>query len=268
MNQSAGPVVSVIVPHHLNECQEYLDLCLTSILNSEGIDFEVICAADTKEPPAVPPSVFLIHDEKLSTGSAKINHAVKLISPSSKYIMIVSDDVMLTKSCLATLVKGVSHQEMICNPISNSEYHSKLLNGISIVSADDSKRFDVPLKLTKEDIRGFEDMIYDLPSESVRLVPFPYVGFYSTLIPLSVWKRVGTIDETLDVRHNDHDYCMRAARLGIPSVINYGCFSLHFGDRTLPKCTSVDDYKKADDAFIRKWSIIQEDVSDTKFHQQ
>ena len=89
-----------------------------------------------------------------------------------------------------------------------------------------------------------------------------WISFYCAMIPKTVLNRVGDLDEKLDVRYNDTDYCERARKLGIPSMINLGAFALHFGDRSLPKCTTAEQYADADKAWMEKHMPVPEEHGD------
>jgi GT2 family glycosyltransferase len=241
------PLVTCIVPHHLDENAGYLKLCLDSILASEGVDFEVICVADTRERPKYPlgandQRLQLFHDKSLGTASAKVNWAVK--RAKGKYLWIISDDVMVSKYAMKTMVEGVAGNPIICNPLSNSDNGSQYWFGSTI-----------PVKLTKEELHLPDNWGRGFFGGAPFLIPVRhFISFYCTMMSHETWDKVGELDERLDCRHNDHDYCLRARKLGIEPMINLGAFALHFGDRTLPKSTMPEQYAAADKAFLDKWA--------------
>lgn len=242
------PLVTCIVPHHLDENHEYLKLCLDSILASEGVDFEIVCVADTKERPRYERQderLFLLWDQELNTASSKLNWAAK--RARGKYLWLISDDVMVSNGAMKTMVEGVGDNAIICNPMSNSDNGSQFF-----------AKMDYPVKLSKEDV-DFGSLSIEEYSDGTShafLIPVRhFVSFYCTMIPKKVWDLVGELDEKMDVRGNDWDYCLRAQQKGIIPMINLGAFALHFGDKSLPKCTTQEQYAAADLAFMEKWNV-------------
>lgn len=238
------PVVSVIIPHHLNENQAYLDLCLKAVNKSEGVSFEVIVVADTVEPPKVPTGVRMYHRPDLTTASAKVNWATTQAHPESKYFLIMSDDVVISKYALSELVYANGGLNIILNPMSNSEIGSRFYADLGPFKPD----------MSMEDIQGMEDVLISWQRERTFLIHQSYVCFYCTLIPRNVWKVVGPLDERLDARHNDQDYCMRAAQKNIPSMIDLGAFAFHFGSKTIYKAYTSEQMNECSRVFQEKWN--------------
>ena len=250
------PLVSVIIPHHLDENHEYLKLCVDSVLASEGVDFELLVVADTVNPPDMvitDPRMNLIWDRSLNLVSKKLNWAAT--QARGKYLWLISDDVMVSKSSMRVMVDGMGENQIICNPMSNSDNGSQFWGDVGF-----------PVKLSREELLSMNsgtDLVawYEgYRSEGTRLtVPFlipvrHFVAFYCTMIPKTVWEQVGELDDRMDFRHNDQDYCIRAAQLGIPSMINLGAFALHFGDKTLPKVTTPEQLNECTRVFQEKYA--------------
>lgn len=263
-----NPQVTVIVPHHLNQNDSYLHWCLYSISQSVNIDLEIICISDAEKEPEiqVPGTILLVHDRQLSNVTKKWHHGVKIASPKSKYIMLISDDVMVSKWTIGEMAQTIGDHKIILSPASNCDattrYHAQFQlfkyrpyhgTGIPELTHPTPEAITLGLKSTLEDIKGFEQQVIDFPRERKILLNPGWVSFYCTMFPKSVIESVGGFDEKLDVRGNDVDYCHRAAKLGIPSLIHLGVFALHFGDRTLPHCTTKEEYDSADRAMLEKY---------------
>ena len=245
------PLITVISVHHLNENDKYLHWSLTSIMASVGISFEVICLSDAPECPKVPDGVRLIHDKDLINVTKKWNKGLELASKESKYVVLISDDVMISKYMLAELADTIGDNLWIMNPASNCDATTRYKTEFILNDSFGNSR-KVSLKSTLEDIWGFEYGVINFPKERRILIDTGWISFYCTMFPKAVLKAVGELDERLDVRWNDYDYCARARKLGIQSLINLGVFCLHFGDRTLPKCTTQAQYDLADQAYREK----------------
>lgn len=246
------PLITVISTHHLNENDKYLHWSLKSILASVDVDIEVLCYSSAKECPEVPFQVTLIHDPvKYENCSAKFNAGIKMASPHSKFICMVADDVMISKYALDEMSAAIGDRVVIMGPASNCDSTTRYQAKFAVVNDLDNAMV-IPQKCTLEEIVGFEKAIIDYPSKQRILIDPGWISFYCVMIPKSVVNAVGELDERMDVRWNDVDYCERARKLGIPSMINLGAFALHFGDRTLPKCTTPEQYAAADRAWMDK----------------
>lgn len=230
-----SPLVTVIVTTHLDENAEYLRLCLWSISQSEGVPFETIVVSGAPSVPIVPDGMTAVHDPLLNTGDKKINRGIALSDPNSKYFLIVSDDVMLTKHTMAGLVRSVGDQRVIAIPSSNGDNGSQFATSFQLTKEGTNSitTWELPLHLNAEDVQGWEEAIRDFPLQRQLMVVMDYVTFFCPLIPRKVWEQVGELDPRLHTRHNDQDYCYRAREKNIPSVIDFSVFALHFGSKTL-----------------------------------
>lgn len=243
------PLITVISTHHLNENDSYLQWSLKSILASVGVDIEILCYSSAKECPEVPDGVFLRHDRVSNVScSAKFNHGVKTASPRSKFICMIADDVMVSKYALAEMADAIGDRAMILGPASNCDsttrYHAKF----TVVNKS-GNRLTIPQKCTLDEIAGFEQAVIDTQFGERILIDPGWISFYCVMMPKVVVSSVGGLDERMDVRWNDLEFCERARKLGIPAMIDLGAFALHFGDRTLPKCVTPEQYAAADKAF-------------------
>ena len=248
------PLVTCISTHHLNENDDYLNWSLMSIMESVGIDVEVLCYSSAKECPIVPDGVFLRHDpiNNISCGS-KFRAGVQSASPESKYIMMVADDVILSKYAIAEMVDTIGDLGLILGPASNCDSTTRYRTEFAVKNWDGNE-CKIPQKCVLEDIKGFERAVINYPSERRILIDPGWISFYCVMMPKTVINAVGWLDECLDVRYNDADYCERARKIGVPAMINLGAFALHFGDRSLPKCTTPEQYAMADRAWADKHS--------------
>lgn len=253
--EQSKPLVTVIIPYHLKQNYEYLKWCVKSVLSSVHVELEVFVISDAEDGwiSFDDKRVVSVWDSKLNNVTKKWHHGLTLANPSSKYVMLISDDVMVSKYTIGAMAGTIGDADLIMSPSSNCDattrYHTKyfLSHGIEGTS------IEVGLKSTLADIKDYEQCVIDyLPGQPILIDP-GWVSFYCTMFPKTVLKKVGDFDEALDVRYNDVDYCHRARAIGIPSVIHLGVFALHFGDRTLPFCTTSDEYEAADKAYGLKY---------------
>ena len=116
-----NPTVTVLVTHHLDCNRPYLDLCLQALDRTEGIEIEVIVLADSESCPTVPDGMTLVHNPDLNTATKKVHFGVAMSHPESKYFLLLSDDVVIGKRTIQTLVQTTGDQHGIMNPMSNSD---------------------------------------------------------------------------------------------------------------------------------------------------
>jgi len=249
----SNPVVTVLLTHHLDENRKYVDLALKSVLASEGIEFEVILLCDTDTVPEVPPSVLVVHDNRLDTATKKVHHGIKLAHPASKYFLLLSDDVIVSKDMIANMVKWQDPEMgFIMNPLSNSDIGGRILINLQ-ASREDGKTVQLKPDMDYSDMEGFTHCVQNFGVSIPMLVRQPWVSFFCTMIPRKVWEIAGPLDEALEYRHNDEDLCLRAERLGIPTLINFSAFAFHFGTKTLYKAAKPGEMDEASRHFARKW---------------
>lgn len=245
------PKVVVIVTHHLNENDKYLALTLKTLnWNTYNFEFQTIVMSDAPNKPEVHDTQTLHwvpNGEEINSATKKSAYALKHLAKEGwEYVIFISDDVFIADNTIQKLVNGCPGQNFISNPYCNSDLGSQFFGQFA---------WNLP---TKFDMSVVENDIRTLTNTwqaPITLFRVPWVAFYCTMIPRRIWDAVGGLDEELDVRHNDQDFCIRASALGFPAMINLGAIAYHFGDRTLPRCTTELEYNKATDHFKNKWSL-------------
>lgn len=257
MNEKPIPLVTVLVAHHLDANRGYLDLALKSLLATTGIAIEIICLADSETCPEVPEKVTLVYDGRLDNATKKMHRGVKMAHPDSQYLLFMSDDVVVTKDTISRMVYDTHELPMIVGPMCNGDNGSRYLTDFYRETKEGCTF--LPVTLGIEDLKGEEDLFiqrFDTlrgtnPHNRI-LIRQDWLCFYLVLIPKTVWEKVGLLDETLDCRYNDVDYCQRAARLGISCYINANAFCLHFGSKTLPQTVKPGEADLATQHFYKK----------------
>lgn len=251
---------TVIITHHLNENQPYLDLCINSVLASEGADFDVLVMADTPKAPQIstsitPGKVQLIWATNLDTGTKKANAGMQTaFELGADHVLLLGDDVMISKHLINAQSTIASQLPMILNPYSNNDKGSVYMGGPQL-RANGRTTIDLYPTMHRQTIAGYEQAIIDYPAYDPIIIPRHFVPFFCTLIPKKIWEAVGNLDERLDLRHNDEDYCIRARKQHFMTAINFGVFALHFGGKTLDKTVTMEDRDKCTEAFKEKWGL-------------
>lgn len=248
------PLVSVCVTHHLPENQPYLDLCLSSLAANEGVSFEIHCVSDALRCPTIPEgaSVTLHHRPELDNATKKVHWVMDKLHPGSKYLLLVGDDVMLSRGTIKGLVEGIGAHKLVCNPLSNNELDGRFVTEMTLTH-DRGHEIVLRNNMTRQELYGFESAVLNYPAQKPFLIPVEWVSFFCTMMPRDLWAELGGLDEKLEVSHNDVDFCKRAARAGAGVMLNLGVFALHFGGKTLPAVTAPEDYRASEEYFMRKW---------------
>jgi hypothetical protein len=241
MNDSL-PLVTVLVTHHLDENRKYLDLCLKALRESKGVDFEAIVLADSETKPEIHDSFKLVWDRSLTNATKKIHHGIKLANPKTTYFLFLSDDVVVSQTMLAKMVNGLGDTLAIINPMCNGDLGGRFVTPLPF-----------PQHADYEDMGNKHSELITYETNMDLVVRQDWLSFYCTLIPKKVWEMVGELDEALETRHNDVDFCYRAQALGIPSLINFGAFAFHFVSRTLSKTCLPGEQDAATQHFLKKW---------------
>lgn len=242
--------VSVIVTHHLNENERYLKAAVESV-KAQSVKANIVLMSSSEAKPNIVTDSFC-WDVNLNTATKKVHFAVDNLIPLDHDIMLMSDDVEISPDTIINLIDGATAFRCIQNPLSNNEYGSRWVSTSVLKNSYD---FDDISAIQAKLSMGFFEPKKEYPKPPI-LFPVDWISFYCTYIPREVWDKVGRLDEVLDCRGNDVDYCRRAILLGIPTFINTGGSALHFGSKTLPKVTSHDAYAKADEHFAKKWNSV------------
>ena len=153
--------------------------------------------------------------------------------------MIVSPNIMENMHRAAML----SPVPVIQTPCSNNEEGSRFLSF--------GQNW---LNLKDKTIEEYPSMAMDMTGPPV-LFPVEWFAFYCAFIPKEVYDKVG-LDEALENRYNDVDFCLRARAIGVASCINLSCFAFHYGTRTLRKTVTPEMYAEADAYWAKKSGAV------------
>ena len=254
------PTVSVIITHHLDSCRPYLDACLRAVVETAGIPFEIILvsSSETRPVPACEVGTH-IHDRSLDCGSKKWTAATAIAHPKSDFFLFLSDDVMVCTRTLLALVGAASRTRGIVSPFAQAEHTGRFimepprLHRHGAVPGEHEFLTLTP-DMSIDQIEGWHEQVIHRPAGPDILSVEPWVPFYAPLIHKSIWERVGGLDPMFESRHNDQDYCSRAAKLGIPSVFCMSAPVLHFGSRTIRQLYTTQEQNAATIAFYQKQS--------------
>lgn len=232
------PLVSVIIPHHLNQNQRYLDACLESLEHQKS-GLEILVTSSAPQKPSVPDFVRLHWPIDSKHYAEKINKSIKLTDPRSKYVLLGSDDLIFSHNSVHKLAQMCADYAVILNPVSNCDNQYLYEGSFSIDG------FDVPRFLRMEDMpEKAWRLIKELPMTGPQIMfPQRYVCFYCSMIPRKVLDMVGPLDENFRTGFEDTDYCYRAKLKGIQCAITPFSYVHHWGGVT--SSLTVTDYDKS-----------------------
>jgi GT2 family glycosyltransferase len=83
-----------------------------------------------------------------------------------------------------------------------------------------------------------------------------FICFYATLIPRTVWNKVGPLDHKFQTGQDDLDYCLRAQNLKIPSMIAIDSLIWHFGGATADLSLTPQIRQENVDYYTKKWGRL------------
>lgn len=245
-----NPIVSVIIPFHLNEHQNYLDLCLESLRRQYDIPFEVLVVASSTTPPTIPQDerFKLVYMPEHKHYAPKINKGVEMANPNSKYFLLGSDDIIFSTGSVKMLAETCADNAIILNPHSNCDY-----NWLYFGSCITSTGLLLKKQMRMDEIAGHEESLYNFSNPYDITMPVSFNCFYATIIPRKVWMAVGNMDEGFKTGKEDLDYCLRASRQGINSMMTFRTFVFHFSGVTADKSIDKEERESNEKVFQSKW---------------
>lgn len=181
-----------------------------------------------------------IKKERMNFAQA-INTGIR--ASSGNYVMILNDDVIVSRGWLGTLISSCKNQVGVVGPLSNCDYgwlHQIALKigGVELL----------PGKNTFEEIEPIIPDIYDFRSPYFDCPERDWVAFYCTLIRRDVLERVGFLNEGFVNSGEDVDLCRRIIKSGFKIMQNYQSFVFHYGavSRKILEEENSGSYHEAD----------------------
>lgn len=213
------PKVSIVVTAYLEKSKPYLDVCIRSIHNlnypKELIDTVLVTPTwfkpEYENVKVIHPCFGAYHNP------IGVNYGFEHSNQDSKFVLMVNDDVILTRNSLMKMVLLAGDNRAIIGAISN---------------CDQAGFFDadLPLGINSRQYRleDLGDKVHamlnaDLPTGPIRMIRPHTLYLYANLYPRSVWREVknGTtpgaigFDTNYKTGQDDIDYCLRAQRQGV-----------------------------------------------------
>lgn len=228
------PKVSIIVTSYCPESAKYLELCVRSIRNLSYKNLETIIVGRPDYKPVFNQCKTISPPEQDFWNGRGINYGVE--HSSGDYLLIINDDVILTKDCIQPLI---GHAEF-CNvmPVSNDQqgrYYFPLFGPTSIEEA-----------LEKE--REWMNSFSHYPP---GIILADTLCLYAHMVSKKIWDKVGPMDDNSGLI--DIDWCMRVKQSGHHNVIAIDSFVIHFGGSSVEHTLDTAKRVKQKEQFKLKW---------------
>ncbi len=224
------PKVSIIIPTRSVYTKLYLDLCIRSIRNLDYPQelLDIVISSPIGYVPLYSDIRTVHHPDPAREFAEAVNYGVEQSDKQSSFILLLSDDVVMTKNSLKNMVKWVGDDCTIMNATSNCDNYWKYMLQFSVGDRPVLSRF---LKL--EDIDGHQlEMMNAESAYPPGMLITDTLCFYATLIPRATWEHLGQLDERFKTGYEDTDYSNRARAAGIPLLICLDAIIWHFGGIT------------------------------------
>ncbi len=249
------PKVSIVVITYLERSKQYLDLCIESIrrLDYPAEQLEVILVGRKSYAPTYD-GVRTVWPEPEEFGNAVgLNYGLSLTDPSSTHILMLNDDVILTRDSLKNMVAMAGTDDMLLMPISPCDNYLKYSLHFPF------EHLGAAHALTERFYR-YDDLAPYAGSLMRARSIYPQgaivtdmLCLFCCLIPRSTYEKIGAFDEGFKTGQDDYDYCIRARQLNIPRLIALNVLVWHFGGVTADHTLTPEVRMANIEHFKAKW---------------
>jgi len=244
VSNDAVDTVDIVIPTYKN--LRGLKLCLESIWECTAVRYNLIIVNNGDDEDMhnylfnEVMNIKYIKKEGLNFAQA-VNLGIR--SGTSKYVMILNDDVIVSRGWLWNMVEACTEKIGAVGLFSNCNkgwLHNYDVNigGVELL----------PGSNTYEEIEPIIPQIYEYKSDKTEIKEQEWVAFYATLIPRKVIEEVGYLDENFTNSGEDVDYCKRIRKQGYNIVQTYKSFIFHIGavSRKILESEDHGSYHEAD----------------------
>jgi GT2 family glycosyltransferase len=218
------PIVDVVIPTYANV--RGLVLCIESLRACTPEPYKIIVvnngnSKQIDEYLSKQADIVYIKKGRMNFAQA-VNEGIK--AGSGQYVMILNDDVIVSKGWLKNLISVCKDDIGMAGPLSNCDQgwlHNYQIN----IGGVDLK----PGQNTFDEIDPIVPNIYDYRSPYFETPEREWVAFYCTLIRRDVLEKTGLLNEQFTNSGEDVDLCRRVRKMGYKIVQNYQSFVWHQG---------------------------------------
>ncbi len=235
--------VDIVIPTYKN--LRGIKLCLNSIRECTEVNYRIIIVNNGIDEELhnylqQQDDIIYIKKERLNFAQA-VNVGIK--AGDSKYVMILNDDVIVSKGWLKNMVEACTEGVGAVGLFSNCDKGWLHNYDVNIGGVEFQ-----PGTNTYEEIEPIIPQIYEYESGKTEIKEQEWVAYYATLIPRAVIDDVGVLDEEFTNSGEDVDHCKRIRKMGYKILQTYKSFIFHFGavSRKLLEQEDEGSYQKAD----------------------
>lgn len=220
------PKISIVVLGYLESNRRYLDACLKSVAAldypQELIDLVVVSPYLAHPDPYVK----IIKPPEPGSFSRSVNEGVRNSDPASEFILILSDDTIISKGSLRAMV-GYGDNALI-GAMSNCDLEWKYNLELPVTGLNRYYKFapegqgDPPIK---------EMIGANSPMPRGTLIT-DTLCFYAVLIPRKIWDEVGPLDEDFNMGYEDTFFCYKARSKGFQIAVAMDALIFHAGGQS------------------------------------
>lgn len=236
--------LSILIAHYdeTGEYQPYLDLCLKSLQKQTFQDFENIVVASGNFVPSFEPySYNNFHYSKNRMHFPKAIEKAYSMCGDSEFVMLLNNDTVLDTQFLATMIDLLERypEEIILNGLCNADAFGFFYWALTGIKGKQ------PFTKPQYKIEEFEnpEELMDLITYPFAVVAMPFSCFYGTMMKRSTYDKVGGIDKKFQTNKDDLDFCIRARKFGIKSMVAMHAAIFHFGGVTTNKTKTPEEEK-------------------------
>ena len=262
-NKESLPKVSIIVTTYKEENKRYLDLCIESIghVDYPREKLEVIVVSK----PAYQPQyhdVRTIHPGIESFNNEfGLNYALK--QATGDFFLICNDDIILTKSCLRSMLSKAVNYKCIMNATSPCDNSVQYVLTFAFKTDQGYIGLGATSYKYEQLIEYKEALINATSMYPAGIVLQDYLCMYATLIPRIAYEEIGESDASwIKAGPSDLDYSWRAKEKGYVCLCALDAVIWHFGG--VSAATTIDDKIRAINArkFFAKWGRHQPGITE------
>lgn len=242
-----------------NHNQRYLDLALKSLERQSFQDFELILVSSGSHRPTDITGPLALrskhyHSDEQIHFPAAMKQAYSLVSDETDKILILNDDVILSRTCLESLYGYPD--DMIANPLCNSDLGRRYILNLGFVCEDGKRHlsYTKPQYVYEEMAENFEDIVERSKIYPVGFLIQEWIAFFCTMISKRAYEKIGGIDPIFKTGKDDLDFCRRAKAKSIIPVIDMGSFVFHFGGATADKHLTNEQRTFNEEYYKEKWA--------------
>lgn len=250
-----APRISIIITTYLEKSRRYLDLCIRSIreLDYDQSLLDVILVGRPGYMPQFEGVRTIAPDQPEFHNPVGVNFGMKAARADSEYVMLLNDDVILTRDSLKNMVLSMPEQPCVLSAISNCDNYWKYVLTLGYAKGDQafvlSKRY-----YTYEELEPhIEGLLKANSAYPQGLLIADTLCLYANLIPKKLWDELEGFDENFKTGFDDTDFCIRARQKGAVLAIALDSLIWHFGGASTNHTLTPEIREETKRYFYEKW---------------